>query len=252
MDELRNCSSSADRRRASVPTQPASSNRPTHAIFFNAPLGHVSSPSASTNDFKNLNQVLNAVGYYIQFSSDTALRPSFITSLPASWRYRLMELNQPSQSLGIYFSTVAFENPGSWYSMAVDPTAGQSAAPVVVVADNILALILRPEVASAAAGGSAAVEIAPNYAYDTKAYQTSATSVAAMSKNQLPPLVQVTLVAIDAESATRLAATNGTTAPPLYGSSPFTDVTQYNQDLSALLATLGQQPSDLSRICLGR
>ena len=241
-------------------------SRPMHAVFFQAPLGYVSS-GTGTSDFKGLSTVLNAVGYYIDFSNDNAVVPAFMTSAtpagsPASsagtLRYRLMELYQPAQNLKIYCPvTVPTASPysgtASWFYLAVNPASAAGTtvtAPTILTADNIVALIVRPEAASTATAGNSTTtstaEIAPYYAYDTKSYLAQAnadgTSEAAtyyaQAKNQLPPLVQVTMVALDADSGSRLAAMFGTSAPPLYASSPFVDVTKYAGDLSALQTVL--------------
>ncbi len=236
------------------PAGRATGSRPTHSIFFQCPIGHVSDVNSTTNDFKNLTRVLNAVGYYIEFAdgNDKNLGrvPKFITQPGTAWRYRLMELNQPSQNLSIY-SSDNYATPDSWFSLAVDPKAqanGSAASipPVFVVADNIIALVVRPKVAnpvpdSTAPSSADPTEIAPNYAYDTKKYYSSGSSTTPLnrlSKNQLPPLVQVTLVAIDADSATRLANQNGSTPPALVGSTLFTDVLRYDADVASLEKSL--------------
>ena len=172
-----------------------------------------------------------------------------MTTRTPKWRYRLMELYQPSQNLSIYFlnPSVAYSGTGSWYYLGLNPTSGS--APTIITSENIIALIVRPESATASAAANVSsnnsntnvVEIAPNYKSDTKAYappNNSPDNYSLLAKNQLPPLVQVTMVAIDADSATRLAAQFGTSAPTLYGSSPFSDVTQYNKDLTALETVL--------------
>ena len=234
----------------------ANAVRPTQALFFECPIGHVSDPvsgasttsnGSTSNDFKNLTRTLNAVGYYIQFLNENdpqlGLLPGFVTTPPASWRYRLMELNQPSQNLSIYASK-QYLNPGSWFSLAVDPGTGSSSGPVYDTADNVVALIVRPKVANPTTAAPNPTEIAPTYAYDTKQYLNAGSDTyAKMSKNQLPPLVQITLVAIDADSATRLAKRYGATAPPLVNNGLFTNVQSYGSDLdpnnsNSLLSTL--------------
>ena len=224
--------------------------RPTHALFFACPLGHVSDPNsttAATSDFKILDGVLNAVGYYVEFnntsSSNFNLVPSFITPAPASYRYRLMELNQPSQNFSVY-SASTFQNPNAWYSLAVEPVSGPPPyPPVIVLAENIVALIVHPKAANPTTLNPTPTDIAPNYGYDSKGYNspTPASNVAT-AKNQLPPIIQVTLVAIDSDSATRLAAQYQTTAPSLVTTGMFTTVgsngSQYTADLNTLQNTL--------------
>ncbi len=230
---------------------PTTGSRPTHAVFFQAPLGYVAGTVAGGTDLTLLNSVLNGVGYYIDFANTSAQRPAFMTSVAPAWRYRLMELYQPSQNLGIYYPSSVVPNPEysgskSWFNLAVDPPGGGT-APTIVTSDNIVALIVRPESASTAdvaATGATATEIAPAYSYDTKAYVTKTDTYSTQAKNQLPPMVQVTMVAIDADSAVRLAAQFGSNPPTLYSNSPFTDVTQYKTDLAALES--GLQSSHLT------
>ena len=227
--------------------------RPTHAVFFQCPLGHVDNPSASSGaggtaaapSFKNLASVLNAVGYYVEFSNENDPKfgkvPAFLGTQPASWRYRLMELNQPSQNLDLYSPTVKYnKNDGTpWFSLAVDSPPPGTSAPVFVVADNIVALVVRPKSGNAdPSGNNPPQEIAPAYSYDTKGYRQVQNQYTKMSKNQLPPLVQVTMVAVDTDSATRLANRLNAKAPDLVASDAFTEVTKYDTDLAALEKSL--------------
>ena len=162
-----------------------------------------------------------------------------------------MELNQPSENLGIYNPSASYSGPNSWFAQAVDPqsTNGSTSAPVppvYVVADNIIALVVRPKVGNPTQSGPAVTETAPYYAYDTKAYTNNPSDpFAKLAKNQLPPLIQVTLVAIDEDSGNRLASKYGSVHPPLLedaaqlaGGEIFADVTKYDNDITALEKTL--------------
>lgn len=246
------CGPSEQGSTALVPSNAGSGYRPSHAVFFTCPRGHVAD-DPSRDSFRNLSNLLNALGYYIDFSdennSNSGTRPRFLNTAASSWRYRLMELNQPSEYLGVYNSSAngsqggySYSGSNSWYKQAVDPAAGPSAAPVYVVANNVIALVVRPETTNAAASlQSSATEIAPGYYYDTKQYAGNIganTPAAQLSKNQLPPLVQVTLVAIDSTSALRLASQYNATPPPLVSSTMFSDVTRYADDLKTLEQTL--------------
>ena len=85
--------------------------------------------------------------------------------------------------------------------------------------------------------------LAPNYTYDS----TVANSNAALdTKNQLPPLIQVTMVAINEASAIRLAQGQGTTMPTFGLSTAafnnlFTNATQMSADLATLEQALANQ-----------
>ena len=57
-------------------------NKPGHAIFFQAPLGR-------TDRYTNLENLFNARGYYVQYGDDRKYKPSFIQAEP-KYRFRLM------------------------------------------------------------------------------------------------------------------------------------------------------------------
>ena len=59
----------------------------SHAVFFQAPLGF-------SNDYRGLNALYNARGYYLLFGDDSLYRPSFVRGA-LRYRYRLMEYRPP-------------------------------------------------------------------------------------------------------------------------------------------------------------
>lgn len=247
--------------RALIKSTKPNASRPTHCLFFQSPLGHVSDESAFTtsaiSNFKNLSSTLNAAGYYVEFSDENDVNsgavPKFMGSLPASWRYRLMELNEPSQNLSVYMLASGlgiYSGPDSWFNKPLNVAASPNvSSPTYPIAENIVALIIRPKVSNPSRDPQAPApsEIAANYAYDTKAYLAAQPPVdvtglgVRLSKNQLPPLVQVTLVAIDSPSGLRLANRYGATAPPLVDQDLFFDVTKYDSDLGKMEASLEAQ-----------
>jgi uncharacterized protein (TIGR02599 family) len=217
-----------------IPPSGDASSRPTHAVFFQAPLGYVASGATSNSDFRVLNTLVNGVGFYIDFLDENASRPGFITSAASKWRFCLKELYQPSQDLSIYTSGNGspFVYPQAWFNQAIGSSGTSS---TVTTAENVVALIIQPE---AAVTTGSSTSIAPNYAYDTKGYLTSSADNAKIAKNQLPPMVRVTLVALDADSGMRLASIFGKTPPPLIGTTSFTDASQYEKDMDALEGAL--------------
>ena len=223
-------------------------NRPTHAIFFQAPLGYVDeSPSGFVNNpnFGGLDSLLNTWGYYVEYRDDSQWRPPFINTLPNApptrYRYRLMELMQPSNVMTIYnytsgpqpSNTAASRSlnyvtnpplPGLSLAPGVTPSGtgrewftdalNASPQPVHVLAENIIALVFLPMLAPQdetglvtagtipAPAAGAGTALSPAYSYDSTSYNT----IPALNpQNQLPPVVQVTMVAIDEVSAKRLA-----------------------------------------------
>jgi uncharacterized protein (TIGR02599 family) len=203
----------------------AAPHRPTHAVFFQAPLGTVDDPT----NFGGLNNLLNTCGYYIEFNKDS--HPAFLDALPhppaARFRYRLMEMLQPANGLTVYNFTSG--NPTyaghDWFTVPLS----LSSPPVHVLAENVIALVLLPKLSTD--NDSTGTTLAPAYTYDS----TTSNSTASLNPfNQLPPIVQVTLVAVDEASAIRMS--NGSTAPAFDTtlSSLFTDATHYNADITTL------------------
>jgi uncharacterized protein (TIGR02599 family) len=269
---------------------------PTHAVFFQAPLGFSTNTSMpSTPD------LLNACGFYINFGTNSWI-PS-ITSLVNSpsnvSRYRLMELLQPSENLGVYTDPALATNVTSlntsdtnqyqsvyppeydtaggtapynyaspvstynWITTATTATSGGIPSFVRPLADNVIALIVEPMLDPADQTNYFNENIVfptgllPNnnttnfdYSYDTRrdTVETNTAPYQQLEQNQLPPMMQVTMVAIDEPSAIRLAAKYGTASPNLivnagnYGpntSTPlFTQTANYAADLQQLTAYL--------------
>ena len=233
--------------------------RPTHGVFFQAPLGFVANDTSTPNaasSYQGLENLLNTFGYYLEFASDTNYRPSFLKGLsnppPLRYRFRLIGLMESSQNLKVYNYTQGSTTPPTpncvtykgtqWFTSSVTPTkfVTNISSSNRVLAENVVALIILPKLspqdenALPSPPAVAGTALAPNYTYDT----TVANSNSAIdSVNQLPPVVQVTMVAVDENSFSRLIQ-SGTTMPNLYANSPFTDATKYSSDLAALQNTL--------------
>jgi uncharacterized protein (TIGR02599 family) len=206
----------------------------THAMFFQAPLGNVSSSSYS--QFHNL---LNTCGFFIQYGSDQTIRPSFLSPslVPYRNRSRLMELVEPSDSMTLYQEEAKNGGATSYKGQTWFTTPLNSTSNLAMVSENIIALVLLPKLSAAdqTVGNYKDSSLAPNYLYDS----TSTSSDANLNpKNQLPPVVQVTMVAIDEVSARRLG--NGTSAPNFGLASLFQTSDNYQSDLGQLQANLLQ------------
>ncbi len=135
-----------------------------------------------------------------------------------------MQMLVPAEDNTIYTAT-----GDGWFT---DPALQSYFMPV---ADNIIALIVRPQ----DPGTTPPTDITSDYTYDANLnatnpappspYQQPATA------KQLPPLLQVTMVAIDEATAKRLD--NGATQPVAISSAlsgKFTSVTSYTTDLQNL------------------
>jgi uncharacterized protein (TIGR02599 family) len=217
---------------------------PTHSVFFLAPLGY-----NTTTAYQQLTQTLNVCGYYLQFGADTTL-PAFFTSavgyLPR-YRYRLMELLEPSENNAVYNDTLT---PPPVSNAWVTSALGETTPPVHILAENIIALIILPQLGQDQISSSgqpfASSALAPNYWYDStstgQALLDPADAGALDSSAQLPPLVQVTMVAIDEPSAVRIQDQFGTTAPDfgINSHNLFQLASSYKADLDQLRANLDQ------------
>ena len=219
----------------------------THASFFQAPLGYTTSGS-----YANLQSLLNTWGYYIQFDSDSQTRPVFMNTTPNSpalrYRFRLMELMEPSDSLTLYSYTngkTVYSGTNSytgtnWFTVPLNEVA----LPARVLAENVVALVLLPKLTpqDQTAGGNTYTDasLAPTYLYDsTGTNMTTTTDPNLDPVNQLPPVVQVTMVAVDEASYNRYQTTqSGTTMPVLYSTGLFAQSGSYAADLQTLQTNL--------------
>ena len=210
--------------------------RPTHGVFFQAPLGVVDEPN---NNFTGLDNLLNTCGYYVEFNKE--VRPKFIDDLPSGpplrYRYRLMEFTQPSNALLIYgkdSSNKPYNSAHKWFSDALPVAPAVLSPSVHVMAENIIALVIQPKL-SKKDETSTGKTLSTDYTYDSTGTNTDPDI---NPKSQLPPIVQVTLVAIDENSASRLA--NGPT-PPTFDASLdtlFQKTSDFDADLKTLQTTL--------------
>jgi uncharacterized protein (TIGR02599 family) len=200
------------------------------AVFFAAPGGN----TANWASYGSMDGLLNVCGFYVSFTINSSV-PAHVTS-PNPYRYRLMQLTVPTESAnGVYPS-----NPAP--SVALDWTnwfAGTSwfsnfIGGAVPIADNVILLLVRPQDPSNPLGSPpSSADINPDYTYDTALNAT--TYPQPVTANQLPPVIQITMVAIDETSAIRL--NNGSSQPPAIAqalSNKFTLAANYSTDLTNL------------------
>lgn len=192
----------------------------THALFFQAPLGF-------SLRFNNLGTLYNARGYYVEFSDDLRFKPSFVKAQP-KYRFRLMEYLPPAEENQIYNDgdEERYNNLEADYDKWYRYNLPEHTHPL---ADNIVALIVSPRESLGDASTAAGVyKLAPNYSYDSN-------DVNLDNPQQVPPLVHVTMVAIDESSAVRFE--KGAAAPREIMDavdSRFTSVASYASDLAAM------------------
>jgi uncharacterized protein (TIGR02599 family) len=185
-------------------------------VFFVAPQG-----STQTLAHTGMENLLNAMGYFVAFGDDDAA-PNFILAQTHEYRWRLKEVLQPSESLQIF----AIPTSSAWIQQLV-PTG----ASVPVLAENVVTLIVLPERAANDSGAA----LAPAFSYDSRDTGNR------LTLHQLPPRLRLVLVAIDALSAQRLAAQNGSNPPQLDSATLFQQASQLDADLATLDASLTAQ-----------
>jgi uncharacterized protein (TIGR02599 family) len=200
----------------------SASNYPGHAIFFQAPLGitrlvEANGLQANTENMVNL---LCGRGYFVEWGTDEPYRPPFLSSLntvPTRQRLRLMEYSPTAEMNRIYDSALRpiTSNSKAWFQDALTSVV-QDGETVITraftrpIAENILALVISPQLETTGnVGGTQPYSIAPNYLYDStlKVNPGAAIPTANSQGTQhlLPPMLKVTMVALDERSGEFLA-----------------------------------------------
>lgn len=159
---------------------------PGHAVFFHAPMGIVTDSSS----YQGLEGLLNVCGFYVQWSDDSAWLPAHVASTNSRERFRLMAWVEPSEDLQTY------ENTNNWINSSTIAGMGDGTH---VIADNILAVLIWPR-ENGQTTGVAPVHMEDRYTYDS--YWSGGAQT--IESNQLPPVLEVAMVAIDETSAQRL------------------------------------------------
>jgi uncharacterized protein (TIGR02599 family) len=208
-------------------------NRAGHGVFFHGTLGL--SDQSSWQEMKGL---VNSWGYYLEFGDDKNSRANFLntSTAPSRRRFRLKELQVPAEQLRTY--ALKLSAPGTSAGALYDWFRTPASIPLCArtVAENVVALVitpLRPDT-----GGTLNNDLAPTYFYDSRAYQHTSGALAERTRHRLPPLLQITLVALDEVSAQQLEDKHGDTMPDLGLDGLFLNANRYRQDLQALESTL--------------
>jgi len=217
---------------ASLLTGASAEDNPGHAVFFQATLG-----VSNRAEYRSLRDLLCGRGYFVTYGTDLGWRPPHVVE--ERRRFRLMEYRPTAETNDIYSV-----NPGEWFTDALSQITGATdtqndRAYTRPVAENIIALILSPRVAPAdVEAGQEPTWIAPGYQYDSSQVQQATAYDLQGTQHLLPPIVVVTLVAIDEASARKLQAKYNTSSPPLLQPTQFINAEDYNADLRSLEETL--------------
>jgi uncharacterized protein (TIGR02599 family) len=192
-------------------------------IYFASPLSF-----STAQPIGGLQNLLNACGYFVQYNNDDPFRPSPVET--PKWRYRLMQGFERTENLKVFKidpTRWAGSSPGGglpWLeTICNDP--GSVRANVTPVADNVIALILRPQDPSGTV-------LSSDYTYDSAPASVMPTSQP-LTENQLPPVIQLTVITIDEASATRIDTRTATEPSEIKNalSGRFTKTAEYAQDL---------------------
>lgn len=209
------------------------SQRPVgQAVFFQAPLGF--SPK-----YRNLNGLFNGRGYFVAFGGDRRFKPSFVDSAER-FRFRLMEFRPPAESNQIFADGQSDRESGQpqvfdeWYRHAGGVGEGTFEEHLNPLAENIIALIVSPrESYDGRSRRETYSEIAPRYEFDSN--QPKAGIDADEYIQQVPPLVRVTMIAIDETAAVRYE--NGSTPSTEFitpFASKFQSSDRYDEDVEVI------------------
>ncbi len=156
---------------------------PGSAVFFQAPLGRLANPASH-----QLKLALNVCGFYLTFGDVNANLPGFL-SLPAKNRYRLMSLQTTGEGMRVFGG----RNQNNWF--------GDQLGGARILADNVVLLLVRP--LSAARLDISSV----GYAMDSRLGENSVPQPP--PSNQLPSLIDITMVVVSEDSQKRKDVVNG-------------------------------------------
>ena len=238
--------------------------RYSHAIFFQAPFGFCIDDHKNYKDrlqYEKMNGLMNGWGYYIEFNTDELDRPQMLNTLDNSPkprpRYRLMEFRQPTEYLQIYklnlrdmdknaskdkvyewFADGNYSVNSEWNTSLEDRDSDGFFRTTRVVADNIVAMILHPREADEKRESSKD-ELAPDYHFCSRRFQWGGNDeFSKRTRHQLPPVVDVTFVAVDEVSFNSFAAREGIKSadddPQLVEKDLFKKARDFRKDLKTL------------------
>lgn len=141
---------------------------------------------------RSLTGLLNTCGFYVEYGDDAP--PS---GIPPRARYRLKQLLLPGEQMTAYRSKDPMDF--RWFTSHWNEA--------VTLADNVILLLAWPKRKGPFAPGEADVENLTNdYSYNSRTASGDFPQPA--TANQMPPLVDLTMVAIDEVSARRLESGN--------------------------------------------
>jgi uncharacterized protein (TIGR02599 family) len=227
-----------------------------HSIFFQAPFGFGGTEAGGLGGGTTYDGIENGVnlwGYWVEFNSDAeeeyAMRPEFLndgaTERRSRQRFRLMEYRLPTERIPLFEQdesgiplleqVTEREELYQWFS-----EEGRRVENSNPVAENILVFGLRPRVPGLRPDETS---IAPAYLYDSRRFQWSSesTTLTRQTRHQVPPVVDLFLVALEEPSFARFLEQEGEEAAGRIASfvnERFRDAEQLESDLAEVEAYL--------------
>jgi uncharacterized protein (TIGR02599 family) len=207
------------------------------AIFFQAPLGF-------STQYRNLNNLFNGRGYFVAFGGDRSFKPSFVKG-EERFRFRLMEFRPPAEANEVFEDgqeerskneTQEFSN---WFKQGLG-MGGVFESHLNPSAENILSIVVSPRDSLSAESVSREEtfsRIAPEFSFDSNVTSEELEEF----DQQVPPLVRVTMIAIDEATAVRFE--RGSEIPSeLVGSlsGMFEDTKNYTEDVRKVSNALNE------------
>ena len=186
---------------------------PAHGVLFQAPAGHVD----DQKDFGHLDSLLNVMGFYLEYGKGDRYAPAFLRDTNVKhdrFRFRLIQVTQPADKSEIYKSTSDGKYDTDWVkALSLDsPVRGDKH----VLAENIIALVIRPK--DPGTDLPSATDIAPKYTYDSRRWERANAETSDIKRrNQLPPIIEVTMVSTDEHSAELIETLAPGNAPAFLG-----------------------------------
>jgi uncharacterized protein (TIGR02599 family) len=198
-----------------------------HAVFFQALLGDTDPTTTYGDKIGDLHGLLNCWGFYVSYGSDLTRRPQFLKDEhglalnPERKRFRLMEFRQPPDQSILFSKTFDINNKKStselykWFRGPFKDPSKTTDSYSVPLAENVLAVVVTPYVyvTTADSKGVSTTDMRKkqSYEYDTRLFQwrggTGQDVISA--KNQLPAMLELTVIATDERSYDTLEQQHG-------------------------------------------
>jgi len=220
----------------------ASSQDPVgHAVFFQAPLGFSSS-------YRNLSNLFNGRGYFVAYGSDARFRPSFLQGrIDENYRFRLLEFRPPAESNQVFADGLEQREAGqrqefsNWFLQSMNIGEGSFEDHLNPLASNVIGIFISPRDSLGSRSSTSRADthsrIAPQYRFDSN----DASDEFDLFAQQVPPLLRVTMVAIDETAAVRLEDEFSRQTPTLIPPNTFRNTANYDDDVAALVASLDER-----------